>query len=127
MNCPFCQNREHVEIDLHADGFSQDILECGDCGGVWTFAGKTQRAIRKPSPGPDHEFANFRCPTCKMTLSVETDLEAFQFHEEIFECTSCGTVCSSAHDQLEVVRDSQSDSFLSATSDIVEADDYVFI
>ncbi len=40
MKCPVCKNREHVEIDLHADGFSQDARECGDCGSIWTFSGE---------------------------------------------------------------------------------------
>ncbi|MBW2452252.1 MAG: hypothetical protein JRE16_11905 [Deltaproteobacteria bacterium] len=67
------------------------------------------------------------CPTCKAVLCVETDLHAYQFHEEIQECANCGTICSSAHDQVEVVKDSQENSFLSITSDFVESDDYVFI
>ncbi|PLX77430.1 MAG: hypothetical protein C0615_05320 [Desulfuromonas sp.] len=60
-------------------------------------------------------------------MSVETELNAFQFHEELHECTNCGTICSIAHDQVEIVKDSQDGSFLSATSSSVEADDYVFI
>ena len=37
MKCPICKCRTHVEIDLHADGYSQDLRECTDCGSVWTF------------------------------------------------------------------------------------------
>ena len=126
MKCPFCKGREHVEIDLHADGYSQDARECGDCGAVWTFSGAVMKTINLPNREKSRQYADFRCPTCKSTLSIETDLDAFQFHEELYECTNCGTVCSSAHNQLEVVTDSQRDSFLSSTSDLVEADDYVF-
>jgi hypothetical protein len=57
-------------------------------------------------------------------VSYETALSAFQFHEELYECTVCGTVCAVAHDKVEVVRDSQKDSFLSSTGDRVESDDY---
>ena len=46
MKCPFCKNREHVEIDLHADGFSQDIRECGACGGMWTFSGTEMKIVK---------------------------------------------------------------------------------
>jgi hypothetical protein len=56
--------------------------------------------------------------------SHETALDAFQFHEELYECVICGTVCSVAHDQVEVVRDSQVGTFLDSTGDLVEADDY---
>ena len=127
MKCPICKSREHVEIDLHADGFSQDVRECGDCGSLWTFSANVLKIIK----GRDHEkekaYSDFICPTCKSVLCIETDLDAFQFHEEIQECANCGTMCSSAHDQVEVINDSQSDSFLSVTSDLVEADDYAFV
>lgn len=126
MKCPFCKSREHVELDLHADGFSQDARECGDCGAIWTFSGNTMKVIKTSNQKLEQAYSDFLCPTCKSTMSVKTDLDAFQFHEEIYECTSCGTVCSSAHDHIEVVNDSQRGSFLSVTSDLVEGDDYVF-
>ena len=127
MKCPSCNNCEHIEIDLHADGFTQDALECGDCGCIWTYSGKEMKVIKKQNSQKVTTYSDFICPTCKSVLCIETDLDAFQFHEEIQECANCGTVCSSAHDQVEVVKDSQKDSFLSCTSDQVESDDYVFI
>jgi len=57
-------------------------------------------------------------------VSYETDLDAFQFHEELYECAVCGTVCSVAHGQVEIVKDAQKGSFLETTSEAVEADDY---
>lgn len=127
MKCPVCKNREHVEIDLHADGFSQDARECGDCGSMWTFSGNALKIIKGRTQKKEQAFSDFICPTCKSVLCIETDLDAFQFHEEIQECANCGTICCSAHKQLEVVNDSQRDSFLSVTSDLVEADDYAFL
>ena len=130
MKCPLCRSREHVEIGLHADGFSQDTRECGDCGAVWTYSGKTLKMIQTPTAvnGADTQgFASFCCPTCKSSLCIETSFDTFQFHENLYECTNCGTVCSSAHAHLEVVSDSQEGSFLSATTALVEADDYAFI
>ena len=47
MKCPLCKSREHVEIDLHADGFSQDVRECGDCGAIWTFSGNKLKVIKE--------------------------------------------------------------------------------
>jgi len=124
MKCPLCKDREHIEIDLHAEGFSQDIRECGDCGGIWTFSKDTIKIIK----GRDHKRqtvnTNFVCPTCKCMVSHETNLDASQFHEELYECGVCGTVCSVAHSQVEVVKDSQEGSFLDSTGDLVEADDY---
>ena len=72
-------------------------------------------------------YSDFICPTCKAVLCIKTDLDAFQFHEEIQECANCGTVCSSAHDLVEVIEDSQDNSFLSTTSEQVESDDYVYV
>jgi hypothetical protein len=56
-------------------------------------------------------------------VSYETDLDAFQFHEEHYECTVCGTVCSVAHNKVQIVKDSQKGSFLDSTGDLVESDD----
>lgn len=127
MECPTCNDKTHVEIDLHAEGFSQDAFECGECGCVWTFAEKNLKIIKERQLEKQKLYAEFVCPTCKQMVSHETDLDAFQFHEEFYECTGCGTVCSSAHNQIEVVTDSQPGSFLSSTTDLVEADDYVFV
>lgn len=127
MKCPICKSRQHVEIDLHADGFSQDVRECGDCGGAWTFSGDKLKIIKNETDKVEQRFANFNCPTCKSHQTIETDLDAFQFHEELYECTVCGTISSLAHDQLEIVNDSQAESFLSSLTDNVEADDYAFV
>ncbi len=127
MKCPACHNSQHIEIDLHADGFTKDALECGDCGCIWTYSGKDMKIIKEKCVPKVKTYSDFICPTCKSVLCIETDLDAYQFHEELQECANCGTVCSSAHDQVEVVKDSQKDSFLSCTSDQVESDDYVFI
>lgn len=127
MKCPVCKNREHVEIDLHADGFCQDARECGDCGSIWTFSGANLKILKGRNVKTETAYSDFICPTCKSILCIETDLDAFQFHEEIQECANCGTVCSSAHLQVAVIQDSQRDSFLSVTSDLVEADDYALL
>lgn len=127
MKCPLCNSTGHIEIDLHSDGFCQDALECGDCGGIWTYSKNQIKIIKAKRDGRVKAFSDFICPTCKAVLCIETDLDAFQFHEEIQECANCGTVCSSAHNQVEVIRDSQPDSFLNSTSELVESDDYVFM
>ena len=127
MKCPSCNNSEHLEIDLHADGFSADAVECGDCGCIWSYSGKAVRILKEKGANKVKTYSGFICPTCKSVLCIETDLDAFQFHEELQECANCGTVCSSAHNQVEVVKDSQPDSFLNATSELVESDDYVFM
>jgi len=127
MNCPRCKSKKHVEIDLHAEGFCSDICECGVCGCVWTYSGNDLKIIKDNDTLKGKAYSDFICPTCKSILCIETDLDAFQFHEELQECANCGTVCSSAHNHVEVIRDSQKDSFLSCSSDLVESVDYVFI
>ncbi len=123
MKCHLCKGREHVEIDLHAEGFSQDARECGDCGAVWTFSGGVLRIIKGGVQQRQKVCTDFVCPTCRGMVSFETDLDAFQFHEELYECAVCGTVCSVAHNQVKVVKDSQKGSFLDSTGSQVESDD----
>lgn len=36
MDCPVCHEETHIEVDTHADGFAENLLECGDCGALWT-------------------------------------------------------------------------------------------
>jgi len=124
MKCPLCKSRKHVEIDLHAEGFSQDARECGDCGGVWTFSKGKLKIIKGRIQKQQRVCTDFVCPTCKCVVSYETELNAFQFHEELYECTACGTVCSVSHDHVEIVKDSQKGSFLDSTPAAVESDDY---
>lgn len=34
MNCPYCDHKNHLEIDMHADGYSSTLLECSECGAL---------------------------------------------------------------------------------------------
>lgn len=124
MKCPLCKSRENIEINLHAEGYSQDARECGKCGGIWTFSGENLKIIKGQVQKQQKVRTDFVCPTCKFMVSYETDLEAFQFHEALYECTVCGTVCSVTHDKVAVVKDSQKGSFLGSAGEAVESDDY---
>lgn len=44
MKCPRCNNKEKVGFGS-AEGFSQDVRECSECGLVWTFNGKERVII----------------------------------------------------------------------------------
>lgn len=35
MKCPVCKHHEFKELDLHSEGFYEDIKECRVCGTVW--------------------------------------------------------------------------------------------
>jgi glycyl-tRNA synthetase (class II) len=37
MKCPVCKNREHIGIDLHVRGFTENIVECKICGSIWSI------------------------------------------------------------------------------------------
>jgi hypothetical protein len=37
MRCPVCKNRQHSEIELHSEGFSEEIDVCVVCGTVWSI------------------------------------------------------------------------------------------
>ncbi|MDY6849627.1 MAG: hypothetical protein SV239_10990 [Thermodesulfobacteriota bacterium] len=65
-----------------------------------------------------------KCPVCKTYQQNELDLHADGFYEDIVECSICGTVWSVNHGLVEIVNDSQRNSFLEAQSESVEGDDY---
>lgn len=35
MECPICNTRKGIEIDIHSDGYADNLLECACCGAVW--------------------------------------------------------------------------------------------
>ena len=49
MECPCCGLPGHLEIDLHADGFSADLLECTACGALLTIKGRHLATVRRPA------------------------------------------------------------------------------
>ncbi len=67
------------------------------------------------------------CPVCKSSKQAIIDLHAEGFSEQIIECGHCQTVWSINHGVAEVVKDSQARSFLEATSECVEGDDYSWV
>jgi transcription elongation factor Elf1 len=48
VNCPYCGHHDHLEINLHADGFSADLLECSDCGAMLTTKGTRLETVHGP-------------------------------------------------------------------------------
>ena len=53
MYCPNCKQQGHLEIDLHADGFSSDLLECVDCGALLTTNKQKLETIHRPNSSSD--------------------------------------------------------------------------
>lgn len=35
MKCPICNNHDGIEIDIHSDGYADNLLECAACGALW--------------------------------------------------------------------------------------------
>lgn len=48
MYCPYCQHQDHLELDLHADGFSGVLLECTECGALLASVGKSMETVHGP-------------------------------------------------------------------------------
>lgn len=65
-----------------------------------------------------------QCPVCRNNEQVDIDLHADGFSEDIIECRICGTTWSINHGVTEIIKDAQEKSFLEATSESVEGDDY---
>jgi uncharacterized Zn finger protein len=69
-----------------------------------------------------------KCPVCKNSEQhTEIDVQANGFNEAIIKCDICGTVWSVNHGVTEVIKDAQAKSFLAATSECVEGDDYSWV
>jgi len=69
-----------------------------------------------------------KCPVCNKTENhIEIDAHSNGFSAEIIQCDICGSIWSINHGVTEVVQDSQVRSFLSATTECVEADDYMLV
>ena len=48
MKCPVCKNLSQTDLDLHADGFYEDIIECNVCGATWSVNHGTIEVISDP-------------------------------------------------------------------------------
>ncbi len=48
MHCPHCKHQDHLEIDLHADGFSGILLECSECGALLVAKGRALETVHGP-------------------------------------------------------------------------------
>ncbi len=35
MNCPICDSTSSIEIDMHADGYARNLMECAECEAIW--------------------------------------------------------------------------------------------
>jgi uncharacterized Zn finger protein len=69
-----------------------------------------------------------KCPVCnKSENHIEIEVHSNGFAEEIIHCEICGSLWAINHGVMEVVRDAQAKSFLSATTECVEADDYCLV
>lgn len=68
-----------------------------------------------------------KCPVCKNHEQKNIiNLDSEGFHESIATCAVCGATWSTNHGVREIVKDPQEKSFLEATTECVEGDDYGF-
>ena len=49
MICPHCHHKNHLEIDMHSDGYSQDLLECTECGALLNLKGDELDTVHGPT------------------------------------------------------------------------------
>ncbi len=49
MKCPVCKTHEqYVDIDLHSEGFAEDIYTCSICGTIWSVNHGLTEVVRDP-------------------------------------------------------------------------------
>ncbi|MDA3902145.1 MAG: CPXCG motif-containing cysteine-rich protein [Desulfuromusa sp.] len=49
MNCPYCDHKNHLEIDMHADGYSSTLLECSECGALLNLKRTNLETVHGPT------------------------------------------------------------------------------
>jgi hypothetical protein len=57
MECPICQNKTHVELDTHSDGYADNLQECGNCGALWISRTGDPIIIHGSIQAPNVRFA----------------------------------------------------------------------
>jgi hypothetical protein len=65
-----------------------------------------------------------QCPTCHSLEHSDIHFKTEAFEEDLDKCPICGTTWSVNHGTVEVVTDTQENSFLSSITECVECDDY---
>lgn len=35
MKCPICSDHRKIEINIHSEGYADNMLECTKCGAIW--------------------------------------------------------------------------------------------
>ena len=67
-----------------------------------------------------------KCPVCKNDqMRTEIEVHANGFHEDLFQCDLCDSSWAVNHGLVDVVRDTQSQSFLAANTEPVDGSDNV--
>ena len=49
MLCPYCHHKNHLELDMHSDGYSPDLLECTECGALLNVKGTLLGTVHGPT------------------------------------------------------------------------------
>lgn len=51
MKCPVCKSSNNSDLDLHTDGFYEDIFECRVCGAAWSVNHGITEIVSDPQKG----------------------------------------------------------------------------
>jgi uncharacterized Zn finger protein len=47
MKCPSCSSKNGVEVDMHADGYANYLMECSACGSLWVAGVEETVMVKK--------------------------------------------------------------------------------
>jgi len=101
MNCPTCHDSDHIEVDTHADGYTDNLLECGQCGTLWTHRGDETVVLHGATRR--HGSKTNECPICHSIDRVELDIHADGFASNLEECGVCGALWSQEKNTVRLV------------------------
>ncbi len=52
MKCLYCHHKDHLELDMHSDGYSSNLLECSECGALLKLDKYSLETIHGPTSPP---------------------------------------------------------------------------
>ena len=71
MKCPICNDTVHVDYNLHSEGFSDGVMECGACGTIWSVIFGVTSIVRDRK-GKSFSLDSFKAAAWNWSLPAQT-------------------------------------------------------
>lgn len=114
MNCPYCKQQNHLEIDMHSDGYSTGLIECSECGALLKLTSTNLVTVHGPAKHAGASLFHpqirrrkeqpMQCPICQDShyTKAESNFDGF-VGGSIKECGRCGAVWSKTDKEVSMI------------------------